>query len=414
MIKKFLVFSIIFNILVFSFNGQVLAYEFQEEKNEKPINDMINEIYDAKEQYEDLAGEKEESEITTYNATSDAYWWPIGSTETTESNGKIYAKGEPEATDITATFAGDDSVHNGSHGALDIGNMRGSGVTNVIASKSGIVVYPTEGAQLNCPDGEGLGSSCGGGYGNYIIIQHTDGNYTLYGHLYANSITVKAGDSVEQGQVIGKMGNSGNSTGTHLHFEIREGQNSSSARVDPLDYVSMENPRPVNASDQLMEFLLSWEGHTEIIGNEYLVTDIGDGVRSVGPGVTLEYNPSRFKSYGIDVNDYPVGSTISISIVDQIKTDIVNDMRSDIEAELSQNSITLQQHQIDALVSQKYNTGNIVGFCSAYKKYGNTQELYNNWFFRATMPGTQFEVGLTRRRNAEWAMFHKGEYNNNG
>lgn len=393
---------------------QGLTYVFQEQKNKELVNDMVNEIYSAKEQYEDLAGDYEETEIITYNATSDAYWWPIGSTETTESNGKIYARGEPEATVITATFAGDDSVHNGSHGALDIANMRGSGVTTVIASKSGIVVYPTEGAQLNCPEESGLGSSCGGGYGNYVIIQHTDGNYTLYGHLYENSITVKAGDSVEQGQVIGKMGNSGNSTGTHLHFEIREGQNSSEARVDPLDYISIDNPRPVNASDQLMEFLLSWEGHTEIIGDKYLVTDIGDGVRSVGPGVTLENNPSRFAAYGIDVDDYPVGSTISISIVDQIKTDIVNDMRGDIEAELSQNSITLQQHQIDALVSQNYNTGNIVGFCSAYKKYGNTQELYNNWFFRATMPGTQFEAGLTRRRNAEWAMFHKGEYNNNG
>lgn len=411
--KKILVFSTIISVFVFSFKKQVLAYEFQEEKNQKPINDMINEIYDAKEQYEDLAGDYDETGITTYNATSDAYWWPIGSTETIESNGKIYARGEPEATAITATFDGDDSVHNGSHGALDIGNMSGSGVTNIIASKSGIVVYPTEGAQLNCPDGEGLGSSCGGGYGNYIIIQHTDGNYTLYGHLYANSITVKAGDSVEQGQVIAKMGNSGNSTGTHLHFEIREGQNSSSARVDPLDYVSMENPRPVNASDQLMEFLLSWEGHTEIIGDEYLVTDIGDNVRSVGPGVTLENNPDKFAAYGIDIDDYPIGSTISISIVDQIKTDILNDMREDIEAELAQNSITLQQHQIDALVSQKYNIGNIVGFCSAYKKYGNTQEFYNNWFFRAINRGTIFEAGLTRRRNAEWDVFHKGIYTKN-
>ena len=75
-------------------------------------------------------------------------------------------------------------------------------------------------------------------YGNYIIIQHSDGNYTLYAHLHENTIKVKAGDSVEQGQVIAKMGSSGNSTGTHLHFEVREGQNASSAKVDPLDYVS--------------------------------------------------------------------------------------------------------------------------------------------------------------------------------
>ena len=43
---------------------------------------------------------------------------------------------------------------------------------------------------------------------NYIIIQHTDGNYSLYAHLYAGSITVRANDVVKQGQVIGKMGHS--------------------------------------------------------------------------------------------------------------------------------------------------------------------------------------------------------------
>ena len=53
------------------------------------------------------------------------------------------------------------------------------------------------------------------------MIQHADGNISLYAHLYENSITVSAGDQVGQGQVIGKMGSSGRSTGTHLHFEIR-------------------------------------------------------------------------------------------------------------------------------------------------------------------------------------------------
>ena len=72
-------------------------------------------------------------------------------------------------------------------------------------------------------------------YGNYVIIQHTDGNYTLYGHLYQNSITVVAGDSVRQGQVIGKMGSSGQSTGPHLHFEVRTCP-SFGCTTNPLDY----------------------------------------------------------------------------------------------------------------------------------------------------------------------------------
>lgn len=70
----------------------------------------------------------------------------------------------------------------------------------------------------------------GGGYGNYVIIDHGNGSQTLYGHLLSNSIVVKAGDKVKQGQKIGTMGSTGRSTGTHLHFEIRSG----GGKVDPL------------------------------------------------------------------------------------------------------------------------------------------------------------------------------------
>jgi murein DD-endopeptidase MepM/ murein hydrolase activator NlpD len=60
-----------------------------------------------------------------------------------------------------------------------------------------------------------------GGYGNYVIIDHGNGYETLYGHMLNNSILVKAGDKVNQGQRIGTMGSTGRSTGTHCHFEIR-------------------------------------------------------------------------------------------------------------------------------------------------------------------------------------------------
>lgn len=58
-----------------------------------------------------------------------------------------------------------------------------------------------------------------GGYGNYIVISHPNGTQTLYGHL--NSISISRGDQVNQGQVIGGLGNTGRSTGPHLHFEVR-------------------------------------------------------------------------------------------------------------------------------------------------------------------------------------------------
>lgn len=56
-------------------------------------------------------------------------------------------------------------------------------------------------------------------YGNYIIINHNNGYYTVYGHMAAFA-KVKVGDVVQRGQVIGYMGSTGYSTGTHLHFEI--------------------------------------------------------------------------------------------------------------------------------------------------------------------------------------------------
>ena len=59
-----------------------------------------------------------------------------------------------------------------------------------------------------------------GGYGNYVVINHGNGYQTLYAHMVTNSIVVKAGQVVTQGQKLGVMGSTGRSTGTHLHFEV--------------------------------------------------------------------------------------------------------------------------------------------------------------------------------------------------
>ncbi|MFA5026081.1 MAG: M23 family metallopeptidase [Candidatus Shapirobacteria bacterium] len=70
----------------------------------------------------------------------------------------------------------------------------------------------------------------GGGYGNYVIIDHGNGYSTLYAHMLNNSMVVKAGDRVTQGQKLGNMGSTGRSTGTHLHFEIK----TAGGKLDPL------------------------------------------------------------------------------------------------------------------------------------------------------------------------------------
>lgn len=88
------------------------------------------------------------------------------------------------------------------HPAIDIAGWLGAPVT---AADSGYVVL--------------AGGGWNGGYGNYVIIDHGNGFTTLYAHL--NSIFVKPGETVSRGQQVGTMGNTGNSTGAHLHLEIR-------------------------------------------------------------------------------------------------------------------------------------------------------------------------------------------------
>ena len=70
-------------------------------------------------------------------------------------------------------------------------------------------------------------------YGNYVMIYHSDGTYTLYAHM--SSLAVSAGQTVTQGQTIGYVGSTGWATGPHLHFEVR---NASGSTVDPTQYFS--------------------------------------------------------------------------------------------------------------------------------------------------------------------------------
>ncbi|OHA84588.1 MAG: hypothetical protein A2408_02975 [Candidatus Yonathbacteria bacterium RIFOXYC1_FULL_52_10] len=100
----------------------------------------------------------------------------------------------------------------GIHGynGVDIGAPTG---TPVYASAGGEVVISKYSA----------GNPWFGGYGNYVVIRHSNGTQTLYAHLSSNFVSV--GERVAQGQTIGAVGNTGRSTGSHLHFEVRGARN---------------------------------------------------------------------------------------------------------------------------------------------------------------------------------------------
>ena len=101
------------------------------------------------------------------------------------------------------------------HTGIDLDWRNG---TDIIAADGGTVVAASYG--------------WGGGYGNHIIIDHGNGYQTLYAHL--SVIAVNLGQNVSRGEHIGTMGTTGNSTGVHLHFEVRQG----GVALNPLLFVN--------------------------------------------------------------------------------------------------------------------------------------------------------------------------------
>jgi murein DD-endopeptidase MepM/ murein hydrolase activator NlpD len=124
-------------------------------------------------------------------------------------------------SDYAAEPAGFGAPH--FHAGIDVANDTG---TPILAADDGLVVAAED-------------SVLGGhliGYGRHVIIAHHNGLMTLYGHL--EGYLVKVGDTVTQGQVIGLMGSTGNSSGPHVHFEVRV----NNTPVDPKPYLPPNGP----------------------------------------------------------------------------------------------------------------------------------------------------------------------------
>lgn len=129
------------------------------------------------------------------------------------------------------TYFGYDAWRGGMHRGIDVGNAGIAGA-DILAAQSGTVI-----SVINyCPHnyGKNWSCGCGGGYGNYIIVDHGGGVSTVYAHCQA--IYVSEGQHVDKGQAIAAVGTTGWSTGFHLHFEVRE----NGVAVNPFNYVSYQ------------------------------------------------------------------------------------------------------------------------------------------------------------------------------
>ena len=133
------------------------------------------------------------------NSSSSGYLWPLSG-----------------YTRVSSPFGYRNCPYHGQelHGGCDVPAPSG---TPIRAAKSGVVVISTYGSS----------------YGNYVVIAHSDGSRTMYAHQSQRAVS--AGQTVSQGQTIGYVGSTGNSTGSHLHFELWL-SSSSSSRVNPVAY----------------------------------------------------------------------------------------------------------------------------------------------------------------------------------
>lgn len=136
-------------------------------------------------------------------------------TATTISSNKVnlgISLNRPVSGIISSRFGVRSSIRSSAHTGLDIATSTG---TPVVAAASGTVTF----------------SGWKGSYGNLLVITHSNGIQTYYGHC--NKLYVSAGQSVSAGQTVAAVGSTGNSTGPHLHFEIR----SNGVALNPQNYL---------------------------------------------------------------------------------------------------------------------------------------------------------------------------------
>lgn len=138
----------------------------------------------------------------------------------------------PSYSRITSYFGGRYSPGGGvgsrNHKGIDLGAANGA---NILAAEAGTVITVSNTCKHDYPKTVATKCSCGGGFGNYVMISHAGGIVTVYAHC--STIKVSKGQKVSRGQVIAGVGTTGYSTGNHLHFGLLL----NGTYVDPLPYI---------------------------------------------------------------------------------------------------------------------------------------------------------------------------------
>lgn len=227
------------------------------------ITELNANISESQEEIDALAADQDRVDAEINSATQDVS--ELDSSIQTAIAGqkaaaeKAAAEAAAEAASAAATSgssssstSSSSSSSSGSTSASTATAVSGTGMfnwpsaTRTVTSNYGYRVNPVTGvyklhagADIGAPMGSAILAAAGGqvvtaeyssSYGNYVLINHGGGYYTLYAH--ASALCVSAGQTVYQGQTIAKVGSTGNSTGPHLHFEIRV----NGSTVNPLSF----------------------------------------------------------------------------------------------------------------------------------------------------------------------------------
>ncbi|KQO11028.1 hypothetical protein ASF12_11715 [Paenibacillus sp. Leaf72] len=221
-------------------------YQSDLAKKEAEKNKLVAEYDHQLEDLEDISAEQEALMIEFAQKVSE-----LEAEKVAKLEAERIAREKAAAAAAAAAGKGNGSSGGGSGGTVYTGGKLGMPIFDSyrVSSGYGYRIHPITGAKklhtgidFAAPQGTAIHAAESGvvimaqrwsGYGNAVIIDHGGGMWTLYGHIREGGIKVSKGDSVTKGQKIAEVGSTGNSTGPHLHFEVRI----NGTTTDPSSYL---------------------------------------------------------------------------------------------------------------------------------------------------------------------------------
>lgn len=185
--------------------------------------------------------------------------------------------------------------------------------TPVLAARSGVVVEVKEDSNVGGPSASYSQAA------NYVLVYHEDGTFGNYVHLRKDGAAVSVGDVVRAGDVVGYSGNTGQSSGPHLHFDVRLPTPEGTTRSIPVEFLSHEGePVSVEEGRHYYAYHPGKPSFEVAFGADLVNTDFEDHVAKIGYTNGIEFRTEEFDStivlYVGNGFDYPIDAEVSVQM----------------------------------------------------------------------------------------------------